>query len=68
MRAVGILKNYDTRKWTPTLIEVAINPAVNKNVRKSILEIPGWFTLCYQRPIIIDACDNILDRRNTPEE
>ncbi|SMG40139.1 hypothetical protein [Sphingobacterium psychroaquaticum] len=64
---INSLRLYRNHAMIPALTAIAINEADSEEVRKTALEVMGWFSISVRRPEIIAACDTILSRANDIE-
>lgn len=62
--AVRTFRNYRFQHAIPRLINVLLDQTQDYELRITLLEALGWFTFSSQRKEILDACNQVLNRKN----
>jgi hypothetical protein len=65
--AVRTFRNYRFQKAIPKLIEVSLDQNQDDELRITLLEALGWFTFSSQRKDILNACNEVLSRKDEKE-
>lgn len=67
LREINSMRLYRRHALIPALIDIAIDENESAEIRKTVLEVMGWYPISVHRENIVKACDIVLAQRNVDE-
>ncbi len=64
--AARMLRNYQFQEALPVLLSVILDESDDAQLRVVALEAAGWYTFSHNRSDILEACETLLKRSETP--
>ena len=65
---INSLRLYRNHALIPALIAIAKDNENSDDIRRTALEVMGWYTISVHRPAIASSCEEIADRPNEMEQ
>jgi len=66
--AARMLRNYQFQEALPVLLSVILDESGDAQLRVVALEAAGWYTFSHNRNDILEACETLLKRSETPAD
>ena len=66
--AARMLRNYQFQEALPVLLSVILDESDDAQLRVVALEAAGWYTFSHNRSDILEACETLLKRSETPAD
>jgi len=66
--AARTMRNYQYQEVLPVMIAVALDETDDAQLRIVIIEALGWYAFSYNRSTILETCETLLKRSETPAD
>lgn len=67
IKEIETLRIYNYIQAVPQLLQLAVNTREDVAIRVATLEALGWYSLSFNKEIILKTCDDLISRSDTPQ-
>lgn len=64
--AIRMMRAYRYHQAVPFVLEIIANEAASEDIKVTALEALSWFSKSYNRSVILEACQKLIDNSTTP--